>query len=104
MDLDTTKTKDSHENIIRKFNEEDVDVLIGTQMVTKGHHFPKAIFSCVLFADQMLNIESYKSSENTFKNIVQAIGRAGREEKGTALIQTYNPEDNIIELSKKRKL
>ena len=84
MDLDTTKTKDAHEKIVKKFNEEDADILIGTQMVTKGHHFPEVIFSCVLFADQMLNIESYKSSENTFKNIVQAIRKIRKRRKGTS--------------------
>ncbi len=104
LDLDSVRAKDSHNTILEEFRNKDIDVLIGTQMVTKGHDFPKVNLSVVILADDMLNIESYRANENTFQTLVQIIGRAGREEEnpGKAIIQTYNPDHYIIDLAKKQ--
>lgn len=99
MDLDTIKTKLSHEEILEKFKNENIDILIGTQMITKGHHFPNVTLSVVVLADTMLNFDSYRSSETAFQNIVQVLGRSGREKEGIALIQTYTPEDYVLNMA-----
>lgn len=99
MDLDTTKTKLSHEEILEKFKNENIDILIGTQMITKGHHFPNVTLSVVVLADTMLNFDSYRSSETAFQNIVQVLGRSGREKEGIALIQTYTPDDYVLNMA-----
>lgn len=100
MDLDTISGKVTHEDVINEFKKNNIDILIGTQMVTKGHHFPKVTLSCVVLADSMLNFEGYMATENAFQNIVQVIGRSGREKDGLAIIQTYNPQDVIINIAK----
>lgn len=100
MDLDTISSKVTHEDVINEFKKDNIDILIGTQMVTKGHHFPKVTLSCVVLADGMLNFEGYMATENAFQNIVQVIGRSGREEEGLAIIQTYNPQDVVINIAK----
>ncbi|MBR2289986.1 MAG: primosomal protein N' [Clostridia bacterium] len=97
MDIDTVTTKNSHEAILNKFKNENIDILIGTQMVVKGHHFPKVTLVGVISADSSLNIEDYRATERTFQTIVQVAGRAGREqEKGRVIIQTYNPDSYAI--------
>ena len=73
MDLDTTKHKVSHEEILKKFNDENINILIGTQMITKGHHFPNVTLSAVILADSMINFESYRAGEVAYQNIVQVI-------------------------------
>ena len=73
MDLDTTKHKVSHEGILKKFNDENINILIGTQMITKGHHFPNVTLSAVILADSMINFESYRAGEVAYQNIVQVI-------------------------------
>lgn len=79
MDIDTVTKKNSHEEILEKFKKEGIDILIGTQMVVKGHHFPKVTLVGVIAADSSLNIDDFRASERTFQIITQVAGRAGRE-------------------------
>lgn len=102
LDADNLKEYKNHEKILKKFKEEKIDVLLGTEMVTKGHDFPDVSLSCVLLADQLLNEHTYRATEEAFQTLVQIIGRAGRKEQGTALVQTYNPDHYILELAKKQ--
>ena len=103
MDVDTVTKKNSHEEILNKFKNEDIDILIGTQMVVKGHHFPKVTLVGVIAADGSLNIDDYRANERTFGILTQVAGRAGRENlPGKVVIQTYNPDNFVIELSKKQ--
>lgn len=97
MDADTTKTKDSYENILSSFAEGEADVLVGTQMIVKGHDFPNVTLVGVIAADISLNDSDFKSGERTFQLLTQAVGRAGRgTKKGEAVIQTYRPEHYSI--------
>ena len=100
MDQDMVNKNGGHKYIIDEFVKKKRDVLIGTQMIAKGHHFKNVNMVAVLLADNLLNFESYLASEQSFQTLVQVIGRAGREENGIALIQTYNPDNYIIELAK----
>ena len=101
MDIDTVSKKNSHEEILNKFKNENIDILIGTQMVVKGHHFPKVTLVGVIAADSSLNMEDYRANEKTFQIITQVAGRAGRENlQGNVVIQTYNPDSFSIECSK----
>ena len=101
MDIDTVTKKNSHEQILNKFKEENIDILIGTQMVVKGHHFPKVTLVGVIAADGSLNQDDYRANERTFQILTQVAGRAGRENlPGKVIIQTYNPSSFPIELSK----
>ena len=103
MDVDTVTKKNSHEEIINKFKNENIDILIGTQMVVKGHHFPTVTLVGVIAADTSLYLQDYRSNERTFQTLTQVAGRAGREnEKGKVIIQTYNPENFAIECSKEQ--
>ena len=103
MDIDTVTKKNSHEDILTKFRDENIDILIGTQMVTKGHHFPNVTLVGVIVADGSLNSSDYRANERTFDLLVQAAGRAGREKQnGKVIIQTYYPENFCIECSKKQ--
>lgn len=98
MDTDSINKKNSHEEILKKFQEENIDILIGTQMIIKGHHFPKVTLVGVISADGSLNLQDYKAMENTFQMLTQVAGRAGREkEQGKVIIQTYNPDNFCIE-------
>ncbi len=101
MDVDTTGAKSSHQTLLSKFSEEKTDVLLGTQMVSKGLDFPNVTLVGVLAADQSLGIDDFRANERTFNLITQVCGRAGRGEKrGRAVIQTYMPENQTLELSK----
>lgn len=103
MDIDTVTKKNSHEQILNKFKNENIDILIGTQMIVKGHHFPNVTLVGAVLADSLLNIEDYKAVERTFQTLVQVAGRAGREEdKGRVIIQTYNPDHYAITYSAKQ--
>ncbi len=102
MDIDTVTKKNSHEEILNKFKNENIDILIGTQMVVKGHHFPNVTLVGVIAADSSLNIEDYRANERTFDILTQVAGRAGREKEGRVIIQTYNPENFVIECAKKQ--
>lgn len=98
MDVDTTGGKNSHSDILNKFEKEKIDILIGTQMVTKGLDFPDVTLVGVITADTILNIDDYRSEERTFSILEQVTGRAGRAEKqGRSIIQTYSPENKAIE-------
>lgn len=97
MDLDTTRGKEGHARILAAFEGQEADILIGTQMIVKGHDFPNVTLVGVLAADLSLNSSDYRAAERTFQLITQAVGRAGRGEKpGKALVQTYNPEHYSI--------
>ena len=98
MDVDTVSKKNSHEEILNKFKNENIDILIGTQMVVKGHHFPKVTLVGVIAADSSLNIDDYRATERTFQILTQVAGRAGREKvPGKVIIQTYNPDNFSIQ-------
>ncbi len=100
MDADSTQTKFSHEEILSRFRKGEADVLLGTQMVTKGHDFPRVATVGVLNADSSLFLDDYRAAERTFAMLTQVIGRAGRADvPGTAVIQTYNPSNEVIRLA-----
>lgn len=97
MDGDTTRTKDSYERILSAFANGEADVLIGTQMIVKGHDFPGVTLVGVLAADLSLGSGDYRSGERTFQLLTQAVGRAGRGDvPGEAVIQTYQPEHYAV--------
>lgn len=98
MDADTTKKKDDYEKILSAFANEEADILIGTQMIVKGHDFKNVTLVGVLAADLSLHASDYRAGERTFQLLVQAVGRAGRGEKaGEAIVQTYQPEHYSIQ-------
>lgn len=98
MDRDTTKTKDSYEEILSEFMEEKAQVLIGTQMIVKGHDFPKVTLVGILAADLSLGVNDYRAGERTFQLLTQAAGRAGRGVRpGEVVIQSYQPEHYSIQ-------
>ncbi|OGP31767.1 MAG: primosomal protein N' [Deltaproteobacteria bacterium GWC2_42_11] len=93
MDRDTTQKKRAHESILNAVESGMADVLVGTQMVTKGHDFPNVSVMGIISADTSMNIPDFRSSERTFQLITQAAGRAGRGDvKGRVIVQTFNPE------------
>jgi primosomal protein N' (replication factor Y) (superfamily II helicase) len=97
MDADTTKKKNSYEEILSAFANKQADVLVGTQMIVKGHDFPNVTLVGVLAADLSLYGSDYRASERTFELLTQAAGRAGRGEKnGEVVIQTYQPDHYSI--------
>ena len=103
MDIDTVTKKNSHEKILTKFKDENIDVLVGTQMIVKGHHFPNVTLVGVIAADSSLNVDDYRAAERTFQTITQVAGRAGRENlPGKVVIQTYNPDHYSIILAKEQ--
>ena len=103
MDIDTVTKKNSHEDILNKFRNEGIDILIGTQMVVKGHHFPNVTLVGVIAADGSLNIDDYRAHERTFQILTQVAGRAGRgKDKGKVIIQTYNPDTFCIQYAQKQ--
>ena len=101
MDYDTTRTKDSYEKILSAFANEEADILIGTQMIVKGHDFPKVTLVGILAADLSLHANDYRAAERTFQLLTQAAGRAGRAERaGEVVIQTYQPEHYAVQTAK----
>ena len=97
MDLDTTRQKDSYEQILSSFANQEADILIGTQMIVKGHDFPNVTLVGVLAADLSLHISDYRAAERTFQLLTQAAGRAGRGSRpGEVVIQTYQPEHYAV--------
>ena len=97
MDMDTTKEKDGHEKILSAFADGEADILIGTQMIVKGHDFPNVTLVGILAADLSLYADDYRASERTFQLLTQAAGRAGRAEvPGEVVIQTYDPDHYCI--------
>ncbi len=100
MDLDTTRMKDGHEKILEAFASEEADILIGTQMIVKGHDFPNVTLVGILAADMSLYSNDYRAGERTFQLLTQAAGRAGRgRSRGEVVIQTYSPEHYSIEMA-----
>ena len=101
LDVDTTRRKNSYEAIYNSFKNKEADILIGTQMVTKGFDFENVTLVGVITADMALNLPDYRSSERTFQMLTQVSGRAGRGEKsGEVIIQTYSPQNYAIYLAK----
>ena len=101
MDYDTTRSKDSYEQILSAFSRQDADILIGTQMIVKGHDFANVTLVGILAADMSLNVSDYRAAERTFQLVTQAAGRAGRgKQPGTVVIQTYQPDHFSIQAAK----
>lgn len=97
MDMDTTRQKDGYEKILSAFANQEADILIGTQMIVKGHDFPNVTLVGVLAADLSLHISDYRAAERTFQLLTQAAGRAGRGKRpGEVVIQTYQPQHYSI--------
>ena len=100
MDADTTSTKAAYDRLLGDFRAHEADILLGTQMVTKGHDFPDVTLVGVLMADMSLYLDDYRANERTFSMLTQVIGRAGRGDKpGLAVIQTMNPDSDVIRLA-----
>ena len=101
MDIDTTSKKGSHKDIIDKFNNHEADILVGTQMISKGLDFPLVTLVGVINADTILNLPDFRSNEKTYDLLSQVSGRAGRSSiPGKVIIQTFNPDNYAIKLSK----
>lgn len=100
MDTDTTSTKLAYDHLLGRFRAGEADILLGTQMVTKGHDFPNVTLVGVLLADMSLYVDDFRAAERTFSLLTQVIGRAGRADKpGRAVIQTNNPDHEVIRLA-----
>ncbi len=105
MDVDTTGRKNSHQRILKKVDSGEVDILLGTQMIAKGHDFHNITLVGVLGTDFLLNFPDFRSAERTFQLISQVSGRAGRGKKrGEVVIQTYNPDNFVFQAIKDNKL
>ena len=103
MDYDTTRTKGSYEQILSSFAAHEADILVGTQMIVKGHDFPDVTLVGAVAADLSLNAADYRCGERTFQLLTQAVGRSGRGKKpGEAVIQTYHPEHYSIQAAAKQ--
>ncbi len=100
MDADTTAGKGAYDKLLHAFRAREADILLGTQMVTKGHDFPAVSLVGVLLADTSLYVNDFRAAEHTFSQLTQVIGRAGRAEAaGRAVIQTYTPYNEAIRLA-----
>lgn len=103
LDNDTTAAKDAHQRILDRFRAGETNVLVGTQMITKGLDFPNVTLVGVVAADMTLNLPDYRSTERTFQLITQVAGRAGRADvPGKVVVQTYDPEHYAIKLAAKQ--
>ena len=103
MDADTTKTKSAYDEILGAFGRHEADILLGTQMVTKGHDFPMVTLVGVLMAENSLFLDDYRAGERTFSLLTQVIGRAGRAERpGRAVIQTYTPDNENLRFAERQ--
>ena len=97
MDNDTTSGKEGHYKILKTFAEHKADILVGTQMIAKGHDFPSVTLVGILDADMSLHFSDYRSGERTFQLLTQVAGRSGRaEEKGKVVLQTFDPENEVL--------
>ena len=97
MDVDTTGGKEGHYKILKKFADREADILVGTQMIAKGHDFPSVTLVGILDADMSLHFSDYRSGERTFQLVTQVSGRSGRaKEKGKVVLQTYDPDNYIL--------
>ncbi len=97
LDHDTTRRRGSHRRILTAFAQGEADILVGTQMVAKGHHFPRVGLVGVLAADDGLGLPDYRASERSFQLLTQVAGRSGRTEAGRVIFQTWRPEDPVIQ-------
>ena len=103
MDFDTTRNKEGYEQILSAFANQEADILIGTQMIVKGHDFPNVTLVGVLAADLSLHVSDYHAAERTFQLLTQAAGRAGRgKEAGEVIVQTYQPEHFSIQTAREQ--
>ncbi len=103
MDADTTKKKDDYQKILSSFAEGEADILVGTQMIVKGHDFSNVTLVGILAADLSLYVNDYRAAERTFALLTQAAGRAGRaEKKGEVVIQTYSPDNYAVKAAAKQ--
>lgn len=103
MDYDTTRAKDSYEKILQAFSNHEADILIGTQMIVKGHDFSNVTLVGVLAADMSLHVNDFHAAERTFALLTQAAGRAGRGKlHGNVVIQTYDPDHYAIQTAKEQ--
>ncbi len=103
MDQDVTRQKGSHQEILDRFSSKKIDILIGTQMIAKGHDFPNVTLVGILMADTSLNLPDFRASEKTFQLITQVSGRSGRgAAAGKVVLQTYHPEHYAIQMSAKQ--
>ncbi len=101
MDNDTTRRKGMHEKLLDHFEQEEIPILLGTQMIAKGLDYPKVTLVGVLNADTMLNLPDFRANEKTYQLLTQVSGRAGRHElTGEVIFQTYNPTHYAIQLAK----
>jgi len=99
MDLDTTRKKDSYENLLNAFEDQEVDILVGTQMISKGLDFSHVGLVGVLSADQMLNFPDFRAFERAFQMLCQVSGRAGRKQSNSeVIIQTFQPDHEVLKL------
>ena len=97
MDNDTTSGKEGHYKILKAFADKQADILVGTQMIAKGHDFPSVTLVGILDADMSLHFSDYRSGERTFQLLTQVAGRSGRaEEKGKVILQTFDPENDVL--------
>jgi primosomal protein N' (replication factor Y) len=98
MDKDTVQKRNAHQDILNEFHLGDADILIGTQMIAKGHDFPEVTLVGIISADTTLHLPDFRATERTFQLLAQVAGRTGRGEKGgTVIIQTYSPENFAIQ-------
>ena len=97
MDRDTTQSKEGHFNILNKFSAREADILVGTQMIAKGHDFPFVTLVGILDADMSLHFSDFRSGERTFQLLTQVAGRSGRSrEPGKVVLQTYSPTNPVL--------
>jgi primosomal protein N' (replication factor Y) len=97
MDRDTVRRRGAHESLLRRFEAHEIDILVGTQMIAKGHDFPNVTLVGVLSADQSLGLPDFRAAERTFQLLTQVAGRAGRGERpGRVLIQAFDPAHPLL--------
>jgi primosomal protein N' (replication factor Y) len=100
MDSDTTSGRGAYEKILRRFSKGEIDILIGTQMITKGHDFPNVLLVGIISADLSLNLPDFRAAEKTFQVMTQVAGRGGRGiDPGQVFIQTFNPDHYSVRLA-----
>ncbi len=100
IDRDTVSSKNAFELFVRKMRKKEIDIVVGTQMISKGHHFPYLRLAVVIDADSLIAFPDFRSTERAFSLLMQVGGRAGRELKGKVLIQTYKPEHQLFKFVK----
>jgi primosomal protein N' (replication factor Y) len=100
MDRDTIRRRGAHERLLRRFEQGEIDILVGTQMIAKGHDFPRVTLVGVLSADQSLGLPDFRAGERTFQLLTQVAGRAGRGRRpGKVIVQAFDPEAAVLKLA-----